>query len=99
MADFRLRVANGAAAGREIALDGEIVIGRECGGPGELAEDPLISRRPAPIPTGGGGDLTVEDLGSRNGTFLNGQRVTTRRPLDVRDRLTVGETAIDVVPV
>ena len=42
-----------------------------------------------------GEEWTVTDDGlSRNGTFLNGQRVTGRRRLGDGDRLTVGGTAI-----
>jgi pSer/pThr/pTyr-binding forkhead associated (FHA) protein len=38
-----------------------------------------------------GGDASVTDLGSSNGTFLNGQRVRSQAPLKNGDRLQVGE--------
>src|SRR5262245_58293677 len=36
-----------------------------------------------------GGQYVVEDKGSRNGTFVNGQRVTGRTPLRSGDRLVI----------
>ena len=40
--------------------------------------------------------LWVEDLGSTNGTFVNGGRVTTARKLDEGDVLRVGQTDLRV---
>src|SRR4051812_21375905 len=37
------------------------------------------------------GNYFVEDLGSRNGTFINGDRIDRRAPLQPTDRLVVGE--------
>src|SRR5262245_42907153 len=39
--------------------------------------DKMLSRQHARIVRDGNGGLTVEDLGSRNGTFLNGERLVT----------------------
>jgi pSer/pThr/pTyr-binding forkhead associated (FHA) protein len=36
----------------------------------------------------------VEDLGSRNGTLVNGTEVTAPRRLEVDDELTVGPAAL-----
>jgi pSer/pThr/pTyr-binding forkhead associated (FHA) protein len=38
----------------------------------------------------------VEDLGSTNGTYLNGNRVATATPLRRGDRLQVGSTVLEV---
>ena len=40
-----------------------------------------------------GGQLVVEDLQSRNGTFLNGERITTRR-LEDGDKIQLGRTTV-----
>ncbi|HLU68028.1 MAG TPA: GGDEF domain-containing protein, partial [Kofleriaceae bacterium] len=40
-----------------------------------------------------GGELLVEDLQSRNGTFLNGERITTRR-LEDGDKIQLGRTTV-----
>lgn len=38
--------------------------------------------------------VIVEDLGSTNGTFVNGQRITGSRPLEPGDRIVVGDTQV-----
>src|SRR3954470_6328876 len=96
---LRLRVANGARSGSEITVADELLLGREVEGAGALADDLQVSRRHARIARTEAGGLLIEDLGSRNGTFVNGQPVTEARRVDARDRITIGTTAIDVIPV
>ena len=55
-------------------------------------DTPVVSRRHARLVRGGDG-WTVEDLGSINGTFLNGQRITGSLPVRPGDRLEVGSFA------
>jgi pSer/pThr/pTyr-binding forkhead associated (FHA) protein len=70
-------------------IDGDVVIGRE--GADLTIEDPELSRRHARVrPVDGG--VEVEDLGSTNGTFVNGARVTTPRRLTRGDVVRVGQT-------
>jgi hypothetical protein len=42
------------------------------------------------------GSWSVRDLGSTNGTFLNGAKVTRPTPLAAGDQLRLGKTAIEV---
>lgn len=61
-----------------------------------LVEDAGVSRRHAEIRVTHDGPhfvITVRDLGSTNGTFVNGDRVTTRRVTE-GDRLTIGRTSL-----
>jgi sigma-B regulation protein RsbU (phosphoserine phosphatase) len=58
--------------------------------------DKMLSRQHARIIRDGNGGLTVEDLGSRNGTFLNGERLVSVQPLRSGDRITVGAVTIKV---
>src|SRR5262249_62106504 len=44
-----------------------------------------------------GGKLTVRDLGSSNGTFVNGKRVTGQQTLKSGDELTLGAVTLRVV--
>ena len=60
-----------------------------------LDQDPDISRRHASFSPVGDG-LTVEDLGSTNGTFVNGHRLQYAVTLSTGDRVELGETVIDI---
>jgi pSer/pThr/pTyr-binding forkhead associated (FHA) protein len=57
--------------------------------------DPEVSRRHAEIRTSGG-SLGIEDLGSTNGTFVNGSRVAADTALGVGDRVAIGATELEV---
>ena len=44
-----------------------------------------------------GDDLFAEDLGSRNGTFVNGEKVVAPTKLRRGDRIQFGQTVAEVV--
>jgi DNA-binding winged helix-turn-helix (wHTH) protein len=75
--------------GREITLHtGENVLGREP----EAAvwiDDSAVSRRHSRIVVGGDG-ATLEDLGSKNGTALQGRKIQAVERLSDRDRIRIG---------
>lgn len=74
--------------GRVALREGENVLGRE--GEGIVAlESTTVSRRHARIVMRQG-EAVVEDLGSKNGTFVNDVRVTSSVPLADGDRLRMG---------
>jgi DNA-binding winged helix-turn-helix (wHTH) protein len=56
-------------------------------------DDPLVSRRHARIVTNSAG-ATLEDLGSRNGTFLRGVRISSATPLADGDLITIGPASM-----
>src|SRR5262249_44702320 len=92
----RLVVLEGPESGREFPLSGDrAVIGREPDLDVSLRST-AISRRHAQISCVHG-DYFVEDLGSKNGTLLNGKRVDRRTPLAATDRLCVGEFILEFV--
>lgn len=73
-----------------LLADGETVVGRDSRA-GLVLEDARISRRHAVL-TRAGGRVVVADLGSRNGTFLNGRRVEgAAQALAPGDVLKVGD--------
>jgi DNA-binding winged helix-turn-helix (wHTH) protein len=77
-----------AWAGAPILLTaGENVLGRE--GAAVVLDSPTVSRRHARVLVDGTG-ATIEDLGSKNGTFLNNESVTSPRPLADGDQIRVG---------
>jgi predicted Ser/Thr protein kinase len=92
---LRLRVTAGNADGAEIRVDDEFRIGRQEPGDGTLGQDAEISRHHARIARSGGG-FVIEDLGSRNGTLVNGRLLTGPEILSPGDRIQVGATTLVV---
>jgi DNA-binding winged helix-turn-helix (wHTH) protein len=75
--------------GRETSLDeGKHVLGRDADVAVPLGS-PTVSRRHAQIVITGEG-ATLEDLGSKNGTYLRGQAVTSVTPLADGDQIRIG---------
>ena len=91
-----LKIVAGNAAGNTIALDQELVIGRSTPGLGSLGGDSEISRVHARIHRDPSGQLVVEDLGSTNGTFVNGNRISGTQALSPGDQVRVGQTTMTV---
>ena len=90
-----LSVAGGHAAGHEIDVDRDVIIGRE-GEVSALLDDPQLSRRHALLRRDAAGSITIEDLGSTNGTFVNGQLLQGCQVLSAGDVVKVGSTTIEV---
>ena len=95
---LELLVTAGNAVGQTLAADGDLVIGRGEDAAGRLGEDPEISRRHARISRGPTGALTIEDLGSTNGTFLNGRPTAGAQTLCSGDEIELGSTKLLVRP-
>jgi pSer/pThr/pTyr-binding forkhead associated (FHA) protein len=91
-----LVVALGPAMGRRLALGDDLVIGRGVSGEGRLSDDVEISRRHARVSRDPSGELSIEDLGSANGTFVNGVRVRGHQPLQVGDSVRIGLTTLEL---
>jgi DNA-binding winged helix-turn-helix (wHTH) protein len=91
-ADERLRCWIIWEWGRVGLKDGDHLLGRD----GDVAvwlESPTVSRHHARIRVSGL-DATLEDLGSRNGTVLRGERLTAPVPLADGDEITVGSVLV-----
>jgi predicted component of type VI protein secretion system len=67
--------------------EGEFVVGRNASCQLSL-DDPLVSRRHARFLVGEG--VILEDLQSRNGVLVNGQRIHGQLALEVGDRILIG---------
>jgi pSer/pThr/pTyr-binding forkhead associated (FHA) protein len=91
---LRLEVIAGNAAGSEILVEDELVIGRQAEGAGRLSEDSEISRQHAHLAREASGDYSIEDLGSSNGTFVNGLRLAAPQLLAEGDSIEVGATTL-----
>jgi ABC-type multidrug transport system ATPase subunit len=89
-ADFRhMALLRGSARARRFDLESSGTIGREAGVVRYHLDHPHVSRLHASLAVEDG-RVVVADLGSANGTFLNGQRLT--RPTELRpgDRIDIG---------
>ena len=82
---------------KRIPLDGDpLSLGRAHGNDLSYPDDASLSRRHLKF------DCTdeswwVEDLGSKNGTLVNGIRISSRQKLDPGDRLSVGHLLITLI--
>src|SRR5947209_11590267 len=97
MVGEQLRVIEGNERGKRLAIDGEMLSGRSAQDPdGRLGDDVEISRRHARFSRDVQGELMIEDLGSANGTFVNGERIAAPRKLQLGDEVRVGKTILQV---
>ncbi len=62
-----------------------------------VVEAPLVSRVHCRLTCASDGRLTVEDLGSTNGTYVDARRVEGTVPLAPGTTLTVGRVGFEVV--
>jgi hypothetical protein len=95
---FALRFISGKYQGGEYPLgeSGELVIGRSSDLDMVLIED-MVSRKHAKISLAPG-QITISDLGSTNGTFVNGEKVKRAR-LKEGDRILIGTSILKLVSV
>jgi uncharacterized membrane protein YdfJ with MMPL/SSD domain len=98
-----LHVTSGPGAGTSIPLESEpFVIGRATADPrglgpdGSLGGDPLLSRRHAQVWLVSG-QAMIEDLGSSNGTLVNGHPIKGPTPLSPSDTIRIGASDLTVV--
>src|SRR5262245_41021477 len=98
MPGFALRFISGKYQGGEFPLrmDREIVIGRSSDLDMVLVED-MVSRKHAKITTTTG-HIVIQDMGSTNGTFVNGEKIRKSR-LKEGDRILIGTSIIKLVMV
>lgn len=87
---FQLVVKSGPEEGKVFELDSPAqIIGRD-----QTADitigDPEVSRKHARV-TNQGGQITIEDLGSTNGTFVNNQRISAPYVLRPGELIFLGE--------
>src|SRR5918994_6252890 len=83
----------GPLSGRRVEVDAELVLGREDAG--LTIDDEEISRRHAVVRPGEGG-IEIEDLGSTNGTFVNGSRIEGPTRLAGGDTVKLGRSVLEV---
>ncbi len=92
-ATYQLVIRSGAGAGKVLPLEkSELHVGRDVTND-LVVSDEKVSRRHARLYSEGD-QYVVEDLGSTNGTFINGARLSGPHLLRVGEQITFGETSI-----
>ena len=93
MAQFQLVMRSGPIPGATYPLEGDqLTIGRDSSNAVAI-NDAEISRKHARL-TFQGGKYVIEDLGSTNGTFINGQRLSGPFVLKSGDVVSFGEQIV-----
>jgi pSer/pThr/pTyr-binding forkhead associated (FHA) protein len=95
-ASARIEVVAGNAAGTWLDVTGELLIGRHADGLGRLGNDEEISRYHARLSLDADELFAVEDLGSTNGTFVNGLRISVPQTLKQGDTIELGGSTLVV---
>jgi pSer/pThr/pTyr-binding forkhead associated (FHA) protein len=80
--------------GTAFAIDAEISIGREDANTIVITDDAYVSSKHARVARADG-LVVVDDLNSRNGTYLNGSKLTQRHTVHAGDRIQVGYTVLE----
>lgn len=90
----RLSIVSGGQQGISADLaDGQVQIGRsaDCQ---IILDDDYVSTRHARVLADSSGGWYVEDLGSTNGTYVNGQRITVPTTITMADTVRIGRTQL-----
>jgi pSer/pThr/pTyr-binding forkhead associated (FHA) protein len=93
---LRLRIIEPAARrGETHTIDREVTVGRGGGCALVLSEDTYVSQLHARL-FQQNGEGYVEDLGSTNGTYVNGKQISGATRLNRGDRVQFGQTVAEV---
>ncbi|MDZ4179442.1 MAG: FHA domain-containing protein [Coriobacteriia bacterium] len=80
--------------GLKVPVSGPVVIGRSPGADIVIADDFISSQHARVVPSGD--SIVLEDLGSTNGTIVNGHRVTSPVSLSPGDEIDLGTVRLKV---
>ena len=91
----KLVVTEGALAGTTIRLgEGPVTLGRADDSTLVLTDDYASSRHARLVPSDGA--WTLEDLGSTNGTYLGGTKVSRPTPVPIGQAIRIGKTVLEL---
>lgn len=95
MPEYILEIVEGPEAGRQFPLNGSVEVGRDPQAGVVLANDDLVSRRHTRLTPAEDG-VMVEDLESRNGTFVDGDEIHGTAHLSPGGQLLLGVTVLEL---
>jgi len=92
----RLILLDGPGRGRKYKLEKTALVGRS-GVCDVIIDDAEVSRKHAWISPSEGGSFAIEDLGSSNGTAINGVPIKGKVPLHIGDKIQLAERVVLVM--
>ena len=87
-------IIEGVDAGRAAALTGPLTMGRGEGNDLDLNDEYVSTRHARFVPHNG--QWYVEDLGSTNGTYVAGARISRPTPVGTKSTVRVGRTVVEL---
>ncbi|MDX8431181.1 MAG: type III secretion system inner membrane ring subunit SctD [Candidatus Algichlamydia australiensis] len=97
-ARFCVKVISGPNAGAEFGLEeGSFIIGKDPDTCDIVLQDLSVSRQHAKVSTDSTGQITIEDLKSRNSTLVNGKTITQPTPITPQDVIVLGTTSFLII--
>lgn len=96
---FLIKVISGPNQGAEFGMNpGEThIIGKDPATSDIIFQDLSVSRQHARITLSDSGEITIEDLDSRNGILVNGAKVDGASPLTTQDLVSMGTTSFLII--
>ncbi|WP_437931560.1 sigma 54-interacting transcriptional regulator [Sorangium sp. So ce291] len=92
ISSYLLVIGASSSYRRALPEDGELIVGRSDDADVRL-DTAAVSRRHAKIVVSGG-EIRITDLGSHNGTVVNGERIEGSRTLGSGDVVAIGDTTL-----
>lgn len=93
-APTRVVVIEGADSGKQASLTGPITMGRGSDNDIDLVDEYVSTRHARFIPHNG--QWYVEDVGSTNGTYVAGARISRPTPVGAKSTVRVGRTVLEL---
>ncbi len=98
-ARWMVKVISGPNAGAEFGVNPKetFILGKDPDSADIVFQDLSVSRQHARISANEDGDITIEDLGSKNGVFVNGAKLEGAESLQSQDLVVLGTTSFLVI--
>lgn len=96
---YLLKVISGPNAGAEIGLEKghSYVLGKDEESSDILFQDLSVSKSHSRLTVSEEGELEIEDLGSKNGTALNGEIIEGKKTITPQDLISIGTTVFLII--
>lgn len=93
-APTKVVVIEGGDSGKQAALTGTVSMGRGTGNDIDLSDEYVSTRHARFIPHNG--QWYVEDVGSTNGTYVAGARISRPTPVGAKSTVRLGRTVLEL---